>query len=123
MIYQSQQRLAALVEIITESLSSKLEPVRQTSAALASNLALYLPRSGSDEEIQILSSMIEYIKIETSEECLLRMLLTIFRMVSGLQSEAKEVVRALEPNFDSFANHKQLAVRQLALSIKSNLKL
>jgi len=92
------ERLSKIVDMITTSLSSELEGLRLVATSLSANLTLYLPHQNSDEEIQLLSSMLEYIPTEKSRDVALRMLLSIYRIVKGhgqSVSEIREIASAL----------------------------
>ncbi|KAG2374866.1 hypothetical protein C9374_010240 [Naegleria lovaniensis] len=94
---QQQQRLTRLVDMISTSLTSELEGLRLTATSLSCNLSLYLPQRNSDEEIQLLSSMLEFLPNEKSKDVAFRMLLTIYRIMkdSNNNEEKKEIARAL----------------------------
>jgi hypothetical protein len=97
-------RFGLIVEVITQTMTSELEGLRSCAAALAANLALCLQHDlSSDEEIQIVSSMIEYINSEKSDEVAYRMALTIYRFVYA-NANAREIVKVLEPSFSNIEN-------------------
>ncbi|KAF0982881.1 hypothetical protein FDP41_010860 [Naegleria fowleri] len=94
----TEMRLTKLVDMISTSLSSELEGLRLTATSLSCNLSLYLPQQNSDEEIQLLSSMLEFLPNEKSKDVSFRMLLTIYRLMkdsTGNDDEKKEIARAL----------------------------
>jgi len=95
----SSNKFTKLVDIISTSLTSKLEGLRLTAASLASNLSLYMAKDGNDEEIQLICSMAEYCSEETSEETKQRMLLTIYRICKD-NPNASNLVHQLGYDFD-----------------------
>ncbi len=92
-------RFGLIVDLITQTMTSELDGLRSVAASLAANLALAVnSNDNSDEELQILSSMIEFVNNEKNDEVSHRMVLTIYRFISN-NPNAKEIAKALEPNF------------------------
>ncbi|EFC46865.1 thioredoxin family protein [Naegleria gruberi] len=106
-ITKDSTRLAKVVDIISTSLGSELEGVRLTAASLSCNLTLYLSHQNSDEEIQLLSSMLEYITAEKSKDVAHKMLLSMYRIAKSStsgSSEIKEIAQALISDAKTFTS-------------------
>jgi len=121
-LLQSEERYALVVDMISKSLSSQVEGIRLTAAALACNLALYVPRNGSDQEVQMVSSMLEYLQTEDKDDVIQRMLLAIYRIAQG-NATVIEIAKALETTFDN-ADQKstQELTKKLLAAVKTVLK-
>lgn len=98
-IITSEGFYSKLVDVISSSLTSKLEGVRLTAASLSSNLSLYTPKNGNDEETQLLCSMSEFLAEESSNEVRTRMLLTVYRICKD-NSSAISLLKELGYKFD-----------------------
>lgn len=116
-IVQNEDRFHQTVEILTHSLTSTLEGIRFTATSLACNLSLFAKYDGSDEETQLLCSMIEFIGNETNEDVAQRMILCILRLIKGSE-EYRSLTKELNPDFSKWKNNdktKLLASRVMSM--------
>lgn len=118
----SSEKFSKLVDIITSSLTSKLEALRLTAASLASNLSLYTSKDGNDEETQLLCSMGEFCAGEASNEIKQRMLTTVYRICKG-NANAISLMKELNYPFDRMVSGDSPSdLKLLIASIKVFLK-
>ncbi|KAL9645276.1 hypothetical protein ABK040_002476 [Willaertia magna] len=97
--YLIKNKLTIIVDFISNTINSELEGIRLVSSSLAANLSLFLKIKNklnnnntnlTDEEIQLFSSMLEFIKLEKSKDNLQRMLFTIFRLIKNVENFKEE---------------------------------
>lgn len=116
---QSDERLSLVIDCVANAFTG-IDGLRQTASSLAANLSLYLPKSNSDQEAQLISTIAQYLPTEQNDEVMHRMLLCLYRLLQNNTAGGVDLMIALEPNFTNAKSKKNCA--KLVEAIQALLK-